>query len=86
VAVEVAAADAAQVPEAPQEVRDEEHHRQTEPRLKSRLPLQLNAETILRRRQHLQRPVPTTRNCWFTLCRTEVVGTPLNRFVSRGAA
>src|SRR5262249_14961907 len=71
----VAAADAAQEPEVVQEVRSVEPHRQTEPRLKRRRPLQLNAETTLRRPQHLMRPGQiTTRNCSFTQYRTEVIG------------
>src|SRR5262249_45025130 len=42
-------------------VRDEEHHRQPEQRLnKRRQPLQLNAETILRRRRCLPEPGETT--------------------------
>ena len=71
-----AVADAAREPEVVQEVRHVEPHRQTEPRLKRRQPLQLNAETVLLRPQRLPRPGPTTtRNWWFILCRTEVIGT-----------
>ena len=39
--------------------------------LKSRQLLQLNAETMLHPRQRLQRLAITTRNCLFTLRRTE---------------
>jgi outer membrane protein assembly factor BamB len=51
------------------EARDAERRRLPEQRLKSRQPRQLKAQTMLHRRLPL--PGPTTRNCWFTLFRTE---------------
>src|SRR5947207_3163987 len=63
-------ADVAQDPAA-LEARDVERRRRREPRLWSRQPLQLKAETMLHRRQRLPRQGPTTRNCLFTLLRTE---------------
>jgi hypothetical protein len=68
VPVHVEAADVAQE-RAALEAPDEERRRQPERRLNKRQqPLQLNAETILRRRQHLPKLAGiTTRNSMFTL-------------------
>ena len=64
-------ADVAQ-DQAALETRDGERRRRPEQRLSSRQPLQLNAETMFHPRQRRPDLSPaTTRNCLFTLFRTE---------------
>src|SRR5437870_860782 len=80
--VAVAAQDRAQL-----ELPDVEHRRQTEQRLRNRQRLQLNAATMFhRRRQFLQGlEQTTTRNCLFTLFRTEDALSPHSSTAVRDA-